>query len=271
MKTKIIFLKLGGSLITHKEKPFSADIPTIKRLTQEIHEARKQKKFLLVLGHGGGSFPHVPAFKYGLHLGMRKGDGARGFAETQDAASRLNRIVIKNLLDAGEDAVSVSPSSCVIARNGKPRDFFYQPMLSMLKQGILPVIYGDVVIDGVRGSAITSTEQLLSSFSSHVKPDKLIMATRVDGVYTANPNEDKRAKMITHVNENNFGRVKLCLSGSSSTDVTGGMAHKVCMLVDLANLGVSCEIAGGMINGNIRRALLNEPHVATKIAFKRKA
>ena len=67
MDKPLILLKLGGSLITDKTKPYTANIPVIKRLAREIHEAREEKDINLIVGHGGGSFPHVSAKKYQTH------------------------------------------------------------------------------------------------------------------------------------------------------------------------------------------------------------
>ena len=67
---ELVFVKLGGSLITDKTKPFTARMDIIKRLAEEIHEAKGEGKLKLLIGHGGGSFPHVPAKKYQVHKGV---------------------------------------------------------------------------------------------------------------------------------------------------------------------------------------------------------
>ncbi|MCX6778234.1 MAG: isopentenyl phosphate kinase [Candidatus Micrarchaeota archaeon] len=157
-KRELVLLKLGGSLITHKDRPFTPDMKTIERLAREIRNARKERDFDLILGHGGGSFPHFPAKKYQTHKGMIHKKSPRGFAETQDAAARLNRLVVTALLNAGENAVSVSPSSCSISKHGAISHFFYLQIRLMLKHGLLPVVYGDPVMDTHRGCSILSTE-----------------------------------------------------------------------------------------------------------------
>ena len=65
------FLKLGGSLITDKDTAHTPRIDVIDRIAGEI------KKYLvehpqdsLLLGHGSGSFGHVPAAKYGTREGV---------------------------------------------------------------------------------------------------------------------------------------------------------------------------------------------------------
>ena len=67
---ELILIKLGGSVITNKNVPFSEDLSTIKRLAKEIHEARQEKKIRLIIGHGGGSYPHTPAKEFRVNNGL---------------------------------------------------------------------------------------------------------------------------------------------------------------------------------------------------------
>ena len=60
------FLKLGGSLITEKDLPRTPLLEVIERLVGEIASVLSGKVNLkLLLGHGSGSFGHVPAKEYG--------------------------------------------------------------------------------------------------------------------------------------------------------------------------------------------------------------
>ena len=53
MKGKPLILKLGGSVITKKEKKLTPNLEAIKRLAKEIAGA---KVFPLIIIHGGGSY-----------------------------------------------------------------------------------------------------------------------------------------------------------------------------------------------------------------------
>ena len=88
----MIFLKLGGSLITHKDQPETARLDVLARLAGEIAEARRTfPEMRLLVGHGSGSFGHPMAARHGTHLG---GDNWTGFAEVWRSANRLNRLVV---------------------------------------------------------------------------------------------------------------------------------------------------------------------------------
>ena len=78
----------------------------------------------MILGHGGGSYPHKPAKDYQTHMGFVNDKSKRGLAEVSDAAARLNRIVTRAMLDSGEDAISLQPSSASLTANGKITEWY---------------------------------------------------------------------------------------------------------------------------------------------------
>ena len=63
----LIFLKLGGSLITDKSREATAREGVIRRAAREMKEALEARPDLrLLVGHGSGSFGHFVAQRYGL-------------------------------------------------------------------------------------------------------------------------------------------------------------------------------------------------------------
>jgi isopentenyl phosphate kinase len=265
MDSEIVLLKLGGSLITFKGKKAKADFKTIKRLAREIAFALKEKKMHLIIGHGGGSFPHYPAHKYSVQKGVIGKDSTLGFALTQDSAAQLNRIVVDALLKEKVNAVSFPPSSWAIARKGEIELAFTDSIRLALEKGLVPVVYGDPALDLGQGICILSTEKILSYLALEFSAQRAIMATRVDMVYTGDPQKKKKVEPIPEITSGNFREIQPLLSGASETDVTGGMSHKVGSLVRLSANGIKCEIAGGMIPGNVKKALLGKPHKSTSI------
>ena len=70
--SKLIFLKLGGSLITDKERPRTPRLDTLRDLSTQIAAARaRDPNLLLLIGHGSGSFGHVVAKKYATRDGLQ--------------------------------------------------------------------------------------------------------------------------------------------------------------------------------------------------------
>ena len=259
----LVFVKLGGSLITDKNKPFSEDLKTIKRLASEIHKARQKTGTLFIVGHGGGSYPHVPAKKFKTAQGVLGKESYQGIAEVQDAAARLNRIVVHELINAGENTVSFSPSSFMIAKDGEIKKAFLDPLLRLLDFGMLPVVYGDVLLDLKMGCSIASTEKILNFLAFKLKDKfkvkKVIHCGKTNGVY------DRKGKTITKINTKNFGKVRAEIGSSYGIDVTGGMLHKVEESLVLAKVGIPSVIINGARKGELLKVLLGESHKGTEV------
>ncbi len=265
-------MKLGGSVITEKGKPFTERVDIIKRLAQEIHEARQEKKLNIIVGHGGGSYPHVPAKEYAVHKGVTSERSYEGIAKVQDAASRLNRIIVREFIDAGENAMSIQLSACSIAKGGRIHNMFMKPIEMLLDDGMLPIVYGDVGLDLEKGCCILSTEEIINYMTKNAGEilkgyhiAKILVCGRVDGVFTGNPDNDGESELIPVITPNNIGEVGKYLAESSGIDVTGGMRHKVESMLELAEHGIESEIINALKPDNVKNALLGQDGFGTII------
>lgn len=250
LKNKLIFIKLGGSLIT-KKNPYSLDLQKIRDIAREIHLLRKKMGFKLLIGNGAGSFGHVSAKKYRTKEGILNERSKKGQSIVQDDVSRLNRIVVEELIRAGENAVSVQPSAAAIGDNGKIKFFYLEPIKLYLKNNLVPVVYGDVATDIEKGCAIFSTENIFKYLAARLIPKKIIMMSVVEGVY------DSDKKIIPEINKNNFEEIKKFLKKAEKIDVTGGMLHKVMEAIEMAKMGLGVSIIGGQ-KGNLGKCLRGE-------------
>lgn len=89
---------------------------------------------------------------------------------------------------------------------------------------------------------------------------KIIYATDVDGV------NDKEGKTITEINSKNFDQVKKSILGAATTDVTGGMLHKVKESLSLVKkTGIETLVINGMKAGLLRNAILGAKDEGTRI------
>ena len=172
----LTLVKLGGSLITDKRRPGRARRQVIRRLAAEIAEAVKRRPGRLIVGHGSGSFGHPAAARHEVHKGARGGGRPAGAAETQARAATLHRLVSDALLEAGAAPFSLAPSSYMTASAGRPVGLAIEPLLLALGRGLLPVTYGDVVLDRRQGTAICSTETV---FHAVVRAPRQQPAVRV--------------------------------------------------------------------------------------------
>lgn len=260
---RVVLVKLGGSLITDKSKALTPRPATIRRLGKEMKEARLlDKKLIVILAHGSGSFGHIPASKYGTARGFVSDRGRLGACVTHDIAAQINRIVIKELLSAGLPVASLSPSSIFVSNDGKINTGFFDSLQAMVGKAIIPVLYGDVIWDSARGSSIFSGEKSLGLVAKYLlslgwKIDREIQCGSEEGVL-------EYGKIIPLITPANFPSIKKFLSGSEQTDVTGGMLHKVNEALELASHGVETIIISGKI-GRLKHSLLGRQTIGTYI------
>ena len=252
-------LKLGGSLITDKARPHSPRLDLLARLAGEIAAVRRQDSSLqLILGHGSGSFGHIPAQKYGTRQGVRTPEEWQGFVEVWRQATALNHLVVEALGDAGLPAFSLPPSASVTARDGQIAAWDLKPLISALKAGLLPVVYGDVVFDGLRGGTILSTEDLFTHLVRQLHPRRLLLAGLEPGVWGDFPACTQLVKEITPLN---LPEIISSIGASAAIDVTGGMINKVQQSLRLAQEipGLEVRIFSGETPGIITQALAGKP------------
>ncbi len=268
---ELVFLKLGGSLITDKSREATAKEGIIRQAAQEIRQALEARPDLrLLVGHGSGSFGHSVAQRYGLLKGSQP--NWRGYAETGAAAARLNRLVTDIFLAEGVPVVSIQPSASARCWDGELIGMETQPIELVLRHGLAPVVYGDVALDEVRGYAIISTEQVFAYLAHHLKPARIVLAGEVGGVFTSDPLRDESAQLISEISRQNFAQVELMLAGSRGFDVTGGMLTKVRTMYTLVQKqpALKVQLISGQRPGTIRRALLEPDFAAgTTIRCKR--
>jgi len=253
---KLIFLKHGGSLITDKIRPYTPRLDTLDELAQQILAAREEDPGVkLLLGHGSGSFGHAEASKYQTRHGVRDPEDWRGFSEIWFAASALNRLVMDALHKTGLQAMAFPPSASVTAQDGQVVAWNISPIQSALDNGIVPVVYGDVVFDTIRGGTILSTEDLFGYLAHELHPQRILLAGLEAGVWADFP---ACSRFIDEITPGNIGELAQSLGGSAGTDVTGGMNSKVCQMLELVQEIPSLDVLifSGEEPGNIHKALL---------------
>ena len=253
---RIVFLKLGGSLITDKTQIAAPRLDVLNRLADEIaHALRLQPGLSLVLGHGSGSFGHVPAKKYSTRQGVYTTREWVGFLEVWRQAQALHRLVLDAMQAAELPVISFPPSATVQARSGQVLRWDTANLQHALEAGLIPVVYGDVVFDHLIGGTILSTEDLFDHLAPVLKPQRILLAGIEPGVWEDYP---ECTQIIPEIFSANIASVKKSLCGATTTDVTGGMASKVLQSLDLCKrvTGLQIAIFSGETPGQVSEALL---------------
>ncbi|MEI7849227.1 MAG: isopentenyl phosphate kinase [Chloroflexota bacterium] len=265
--TQLIFLKLGGSLITDKTQPYTPRLDVLDDLARQIRAVLQTNPGIsLVLGHGSGSFGHTAARKYNTRDGLQAGQARQpeqsnaywhGFSEVWLQASALNRHVMEALHRAGVASLALAPVAAVTAHDGKVSNWDLRPLRAALAAGILPVVYGDVIFDSVRAGTILSTEDLFENLAEQLHPQRILLAGLEGAVWADFPERKQRVEKITPAS---FDEVKARVGQSHAADVTGGMESKVRQMLTLVQSqpGLTVQIFSGEAAGNIQKALAGQ-------------
>ncbi|MFH0929228.1 MAG: isopentenyl phosphate kinase [Candidatus Aenigmatarchaeota archaeon] len=255
MKDTII-LKIGGSVITDKfsDTP-KVDLKNLKRISKEVASSYDRDKMSLVIVHGVGSYGHVIVKKTGIHKGIERNEQLNDFAETQRLQNELNCIVTKYLIEAGLPAFPCQASAFAVMDSGRLVKMDTSAIEGLVSMGMIPVLYGVPAYDRKQKCSILSGDQIAPFLAVRLKAKKIIHGTNVDGVFTSDPNKNHDSKIIPRINSGNIDKVKEWLTGSTATDVTGGMFGKI---NELLNIGVKSQIVNALVENNIVRVMNGE-------------
>lgn len=269
MGKDVILVKLGGSLITRKDEPDTARPDVIERLARQLAGARRDGLHLVV-GHGSGSFGHPAARRAGLFgmplaapprtlqaVPMRQASDAAtatvtseslacpdGVARVQRAAAALHQMVLDAFIAAGASPFSVPPSAVAMAQDGRLTLFRAETVRGALDSGLMPVLYGDVVLDTVRGAAICSTESALGAVAGALRTAgwrvrRCLWLGATPGVLA------RDGRVLERVSRADASVLRQAAGGADAPDVTGGMRHRVNAALALANAGIPSWIGDG--------------------------
>jgi isopentenyl phosphate kinase len=233
-------LKLGGSVITEKDRPETLDGETLAALADAVADSAVAD---LVIVHGGGSFGHHRADRHGVTSDVGT-DDAEAVVDVNAAMTTLNRFVVEALHERDVPAVPVHPFSAAHREVDGELVFPTGQVAAMLGEGFVPVVHGDVIAHPGAGATVVSGDELVALFAADVGADRVGLCSSVPGVLGVD------GDVVPEITS--FEQVADALGGSDATDVTGGMAAKVRELLSLSAPayvfdadGVAPFLAGG--------------------------
>ena len=228
--SNLIYLKLGGSLITNKNQQCTPMLPIIKRLAAEISRFYNYNPSTSILiGHGAGSYGHIQAMRHNLLTSAHSPVKWPGVLEVAHAISQLNHILNHELLNVGLRTSVHHPSSTAICHNGDITTLDVDDIKHSIDSNIIPVIHGDICFDEFLGASIVSTELIFAYLSKFLTPTNIYIAGVEEGVYTTFPNGD----VIPFISNSSDRTIFDGITNSRSPDVTGGMQSKVNKMLEL--------------------------------------
>ncbi len=257
-----ILIKLGGSLVTDKNQARTFRKDATARIVRQIKQLfATQNNSQLIIGHGSGSFGHFEAQRHRTIAGVSSGEDWLGFTKVGEAALALSQLVLREFVEAGLPVVRFQPSTLITAANGQIAAMEISLIIRALKEGLIPLVHGDIAFDTCLGGTIASTESIFVHLAKSLPTSKIILLGEVDGVLASD------GHLIKDVTPRSLHRIRSSLSGSSGVDVTGGMLQKVEEMVSLVVRYPQLQVV--IANGHRANVLVdllqNGQHIGTRI------
>jgi isopentenyl phosphate kinase len=262
----IIILKLGGSLLTEKNKPLSIRKKIIKNTIQQIIDANEK----VILIHGGGSFGHPIAKEYKILQGIDPtiSDQILGLTQTHNAMVDLNSYLVNQFLERNYSVLSIQPSSIYMKVPNNIKDNSIEVIETALDLNILPILYGDIILDKQGSFSIISGDQIIFELCKNLQKyrvSKVIFAIETDGIFINSQSPTglkvELAKEIHYPELDNLDLADL----GQKIDVTGGIKGKISSIKKISELGIPVQLVNGLRERYIYESLKNIEIISTYV------
>jgi len=261
----LYIIKLGGSAITEKEgNKFEAKKPVLKRIAAELKKALEEKEFSLIVVHGAGPFGHTNVVEFDINNGVYTDRHKEGLAKTIKDCNYLDSVVVDSLKESGIEAQAFDPNKIVEQDNKKIVGFETKGIEQALKEGKIPVVFGQMAPDKSLNASVMSGDAAIGFLAKKLNAKKIFLGADVAGVFTANPKKDKNAKRIPLIDKSNFEEVITQTEQAGTVDVTGGMKGKLEKLKEMLQ-GTTALIFDANKEENFYKALTGKEVEGTEV------
>ncbi len=255
-------VKLGGSVISDKSKPFSFRTRIVRRIAHEIREYLEAfPQCNLIIVHGGGSFGHPLVKEYNLQKGLVDEKSLEGAALTNNAMREFCMKISRILIEAGLNVFSLQTSALFIRENGT-KFIGAKIVKETLSRGFIPLLYGDLILDSAIGVSVLSGDEIIVHLASMFKPSETLFIVDVDGIYI---NVNGRRKWLRKITLEDLSNLISHMEPSKGYDVTGGMLYKLSQVKELLETCGKVKIVNGLRKRNVLRALTGNTFKGTII------
>ena len=232
----MILIKLGGSIITNKQKPLTPNISAINKIAAQLKKVREP----IIIVHGGGSFGHYWSVRYDMHTKPAK-YSKKGVAVVKNSMVELNKIILDSFLKNELNPYCLPPTDFMFSDKADAKKV--KEIARIAKDGLVPVSYGDVLWHGKNKFYILSGDRIMGILAKILKPRLAIFVLNVDGVYS----DMKTKKLLYEIKgqETAISEVEM--------DVTGGMTRKIKEAMMISKGGIDVFL----VNGNKPERIVN--------------
>jgi glutamate 5-kinase len=241
---KRIVIKVGSALLVDADKG-RLNRTWLESFTADVAALRKRGQEVILVSSGA-----IALGRRHLHLSA----GKLRLEESQ-AAAAVGQIRLahayKELLDAHE--ITVAQILLTLGDTEQRRRYLNArgTLNTLLALGAVPVINEN---DTVATAEIRygDNDRLAARVAQMVGADCLILLSDIDGLYTADPNEDSQAQFIARVLEITPA-IEAMAGGAGSSMGTGGMHTKIAAAKIAVGAGCHLCIAKGALEHPIKR------------------
>lgn len=228
-----IVIKLGGGLITNKNKVKTLDKDAINKVC-EVIKILTEEGYKIIIVHGAGSYGHILSKEMKISEGISHDiyeKQIKAVKQIREDMRELNDEVIDSLKRVNLDSMGFPPS--IWAKN-TGKEFIGDIDIFEKEIGeIIPICFGDVVQrDDENEFGILSGDDLMYRLSMEI-PEVIFtvfLLGDVDGVMDKPP-DNLDANLISTWKR--YDSIKT--SHNSEVDVTGGMDLKLTRASEIAN------------------------------------
>jgi len=226
-KYKRILLKLSGEALMGGRRT-GIDAETLANIADEIAAVRNEGVQIAIVVGGGNIFRGVTAATEGIdrvtgdHMGM--------------LATVINALALQDALERRGVITRVN-TAITMAEVAEP--FIRRRAIRHLEKGRV------VICAAGTGNPFFTTDSAAALRASELKCEIIFKATRVDGIYTSDPEKNPNAEKIPHATYQRVLAERLQVMDASAIDLARGSS-------------IPIYIFSLREKGNIRRALLGE-------------
>lgn len=262
----LLIIKLGGSIITFKDKPLTPNYHAIERLSGVIKDLKKLYKIIIV--HGGGSFGHYWSVKYDMHTKPSIYPD-EGVSRVNESMIKLNHIIIEKFISRDLKPFSIHASSFVFNNMESSRERIMGVMDMIENNDIIPITYGDVVHTTKGNFSILSGDALMKILSINLNPLFSIFTTNVDGIYDSLGNGKIISNLLVSENNGLLTNTDANIEFTNMPfDVTGGMKRKLSESINIVKNGIPVYLINGFYPERIMGVVGGGDFIGTSIKLQ---
>ena len=244
-KSKRVVVKVGTSTITRENG--ASNLARMEEIVREIVGLKDEGREMVLVTSGA-----IAAGMNRMGLSVRP----KGVPERQ-ALAAVGQGVLMHLYETMFASYGQTAGQVLLTKENSLRHNQYtnsrNALLALLDMGVVPVVNENdaVSVDELK---IGDNDTLSATVASLVDADALIILSDVDGLFTANPQENPDAKLISEVHEIT-PEIEGLAGGAGTAGGTGGMVTKLAAAKIAMSAGVTMIIARGDRFGVMREVL----------------